>query len=162
EALQRVGLTREALANSYTALVTACEQAKIALSTAEKTAVGFEAGGKTHNGTITAREVETLHKQKRIFPAQRPIHAKGKCVGRQRGIFKEDVSHVLMVGGTSLMPSVQRLMGQYFSESVIRADRPFTAIAEGALQIAAGLGLEDQLIHSYGIRYLDQDTGTHQ
>ncbi len=83
-------------------------------------------------------------------------------VARQRGIFKEDIHYVLMVGGTSLMPSVQRALGQYFGDMAVRADKPFTAVAEGALQIAAGYGLEDYLIHSYGLRHLDPDTGRHQ
>src|SRR5262249_49007040 len=128
----------------------------------EQAEINFEVRGKAYRETITRGELETLLEQNGFFRAMRHIIDKVMYVGRQRGIFKEDVSHVLMVGGTSLMPSVQRLMGQYFSESVIRADRPFTAIAEGALQIAAGLGLEDQLTHSYGIRYLDHETGTHQ
>jgi len=64
---------------------------------------------------------------------------------------------VLLVGGTSLMPSVQRTLGQYFTDMAVRADKPFTAVAEGALQVAAGYGLEDYLIHSYGLRYLTED-----
>jgi molecular chaperone DnaK (HSP70) len=66
-----------------------------------------------------------------------------------------------MVGGTSLMPSVQNTLKQYFSDLAVRADKPFTAVAEGALQLAAGFGLEDYLIHSYGLRYLDETTGNH-
>jgi molecular chaperone DnaK (HSP70) len=83
-------------------------------------------------------------------------------VARQRGIFKEDIHYVLMVGGTSLMPSVQRTLGQYFTDMAVRADKPFTAVAEGALQVAAGFGLEDYLIHSYGLRHLDENSGSHQ
>jgi len=39
----------------------------------------------------------------------------------------------------------------------VRADKPFTAVAEGALQVAAGYGVEDYLIHSYGLRYLTEE-----
>ncbi|MEO1646197.1 MAG: Hsp70 family protein, partial [Chloroflexota bacterium] len=67
------------------------------------------------------------------------------------------IKYVLMVGGTSLMPSVQRTLGQYFTDMAVRADKPFTAVAEGALQLAAGYGLEDYLVHSYGLRYLEDD-----
>jgi molecular chaperone DnaK (HSP70) len=83
-------------------------------------------------------------------------------VARQRGIFKEDIHYVLMVGGTSLMPSVQKTLGQYFTDMAVRADKPFTAVAEGALQLAAGYGLEDYLVHSYGLRYLGPDTNQHE
>jgi hypothetical protein len=44
----------------------------------------------------------------------------------------------------------------------VRADKPFTAVAEGALQLAAGYGLDDFLLHSYGLRHLDPETGSHQ
>jgi HEAT repeat protein len=66
-----------------------------------------------------------------------------------------------MVGGVSLMPSVQKLLKEYFSNMVVRTDKPFTAVAEGALQVAAGGGVEDVLTHSYGLRYLDPATGLH-
>ena len=66
-------------------------------------------------------------------------------VARQRGIFKEDIRYVLLVGGTSLMPSVQRTLKQYFTDTAVRSDKPFTAVAEGALQVAAGFGLDDYL-----------------
>jgi len=82
-------------------------------------------------------------------------------VARQRGIFKEDIHYVLLVGGTSLMPSVQQTLKTYFTDTAVRADKPFTAVAEGALQVAAGYGLEDYLVHSYGIRHLDESTNTH-
>ncbi len=83
-------------------------------------------------------------------------------VAHQRGIFKEDINYVLMVGGVSLMPAVQQTLKQYFTDTAVRSDKPFTAVAEGALRVAAGFGVEDYLAHSYGIRHLDPHTGQHQ
>jgi molecular chaperone DnaK (HSP70) len=60
------------------------------------------------------------------------------------------------------MPSVQQALGQYFTDMAVRADKPFTAVAEGALQVAAGFGVEDYLVHSYGIRHLDAESGIHE
>ncbi len=161
EALRRTGLSVNDLANDYAALLTRCEQAKIALSTVESADLTFDAAGKTHNIIMTRQELESLLEQNGFFAALRHMVDKVMHIGHQRGIFKEDIRYVLMVGGTSLMPSVQRLLGRYFSEMAVRADKPFTAIAEGALQVAAGLGLEDYLVHSYGIRHLDLQTHTH-
>jgi hypothetical protein len=42
------------------------------------------------------------------------------------------------------------------------ATKPFTAVAEGALQVAAGSGLDDYLVHSHGLRHLDVDSNTHE
>jgi molecular chaperone DnaK (HSP70) len=162
EVLKRTQLTTKALGNDYATLLTRCEQAKIALSTDEETTITFEAGGKPYSVTITRLELEALLEANGFYATLRRVVDKVMHVARQRGIFKEDIHYVLMVGGTSLMPSVQRALGQYFTHMAVRAEKPFTSIAEGALQVAAGYGLEDYLVHSYGIRHLDRETGEHQ
>jgi molecular chaperone DnaK (HSP70) len=162
DVLKRSNLTTQSLGDGYPRLLTACEQAKIALSTEETAAISFDAGGKIYDVVYTRAELEALLETNGFFSALRRVVDKVMHVARQRGIFKEDIHYVLMVGGTSLMPSVQRTLGQYFTDMAVRADKPFTAVAEGALQVAAGFGLEDYLIHSYGIRHLDPETSTHQ
>jgi molecular chaperone DnaK (HSP70) len=159
--LERAGLTIKDLGSAYVPLLTKCEQAKIELSTQTAVELEFEAGGKTHGITITRDELEALLEKNDFFAALRHVVDKVMHVAHRRGIFKEDIQYVLMVGGTSLMPAVQRTLGQYFSSVAVRADKPFTAVAEGALQLALGAGLEDYLVHSYGLRHLDPQTGTH-
>jgi molecular chaperone DnaK (HSP70) len=161
EVLKRANLSTTDLGSSYAALLTVCEEAKIALSTLDKTDIQFEAAGKQHTITVTREELENLLETNGFYTALRRVVDKVMYIARQRGIFKEDIHYVLMVGGTSLMPSVQRTLARYFTDMAVRADKPFTAVAEGALQVAAGFGLEDYLAHSYGIRYLDE-SGQHQ
>ncbi|TVR19943.1 MAG: Hsp70 family protein [Anaerolineaceae bacterium] len=161
DVLARAGLTPQTLGADYTAALTACERAKIALSREESTAVRFTAGGAPVEIIVTREELEALLEANGFFTALRRVVDKVMHVARQRGIFKEDIHYVLLVGGTSLMPSVQRTLGQYFTDMAVRSDKPFTAVAEGALQVAAGYGLEDYLIHSYGLRHLNPDTGQH-
>lgn len=155
DVLKRTGLTTEVLGSDYATLLTLCEKAKITLSEETETTLNFEANGKQHAATITREELETLLEANGFFTALRRIVDKVMHVARQRGIYKEDIHYVLMVGGTSLMPSVQKTLGQYFTDMAVRADKPFTAVAEGALQVAAGYGLDDYLVHSYGLRYLN-------
>ncbi len=158
--LKQTGLTAKTLGADYATLLTQCEKAKIELSTAEAATISFEADGKPHNASLTREQLEALMEENGFFTSLRHVIDKVMHVARQRGIFKEDVNYVLMVGGTSLMPSVQRTLKQYFTDMAVKADKPFTAVAEGALQVAAGYGLEDYLIHSYGIRYMT-DENTH-
>ncbi|MDJ0736854.1 MAG: Hsp70 family protein [Nostocaceae cyanobacterium] len=73
--------------------------------------------------------------------------------GRRQGIEVTDISAVLLVGGTSQLPAVQTWVKQYFDQEKIRCERPFEAIAQGALQITQGIEIKDFLYHSYGIRY---------
>jgi molecular chaperone DnaK (HSP70) len=161
EVLKRINLQPADLADDYAAVLTECENAKIALSTTESTTLKFKAGGQDHAVTVTREELETLLEANGFYTALRRVVDKVMHVARQRGIFKEDIHYVLLVGGTSLMPSVQTTLGKYFTDMAVRSDKPFTAVAEGALQVAAGYGLEDYLIHSYGLRHLNEETSQH-
>lgn len=162
EVLKRAGLTTSEIGNNYNTLLTRCEIAKIALSTEQQTEISFEAGGKSYTILITRTELEALLEANGFFISLRQVVDKVMHAARQRGIFKEDIHHVLLVGGTSLMPSVQRTLGKYFGELAVHTHKPFTAVAEGALQVAAGYGLEDHLLHSYGLRHLNAQTGSQQ
>jgi molecular chaperone DnaK (HSP70) len=161
EVMKRTGITAQTLGADYSGFLTACELAKIRLSTEEKTDIPFTVDDHEHSVTLTRDELETLLEANGFYAALRRVVDKVMHVARQRGIFKEDIHYVLMVGGTSLMPSVQATLAKYFTNMAVRADKPFTAVAEGALQLAAGFGLEDYLIHSYGLRHLDVETGGH-
>ncbi|MDZ4763249.1 MAG: Hsp70 family protein [Chloroflexota bacterium] len=161
DVLKRTGVTIKQLGNHYAALLTACEQAKISLSTVETSEITFQADRKTHTLPYTRAELEALLEENGFYNALRRVVDKVMYVARQRGIYKEDVHYVLLVGGTSLMPSVRQTLQTYFTNMAVRSDKPFTAVAEGALQEAAGFGLEDYLVHSYGLRYLDPETGEH-
>jgi molecular chaperone DnaK (HSP70) len=161
EVLKRTQLTPQALGSEYANVLTQCEKAKIALSTQEQALIEFSINGKGYDVKITRQELEVLLEENGFFIALRRVIDKVMHVAHQRGIFKEDIHYVLLVGGTSLMPSVRQALGQYFTDLAVRSDKPFTAVAEGALQVAAGYGVEDYLIHSYGIRHLSEETGHH-
>ncbi|MEB3226708.1 MAG: Hsp70 family protein [Synechococcus sp.] len=80
---------------------------------------------------------------------------------RRNGVGKEDIEAVLLVGGTSQIPLVQRWLESYFPAEKIKRDNPFGAIACGALQLAQGFELKDFLYHSYGIRYWNRRYNRH-
>ncbi|HCF26562.1 MAG TPA: molecular chaperone DnaK [Cyanobacteria bacterium UBA11049] len=80
---------------------------------------------------------------------------------RRQGLEDTDIKSVLLVGGTAQMPAVQTWVQQYFAPEKIRCDRPFEAIASGALQLTQGVELKDFLYHSYGIRYWDRRNNCH-
>jgi molecular chaperone DnaK (HSP70) len=80
---------------------------------------------------------------------------------RRQGIENTDIKAVLLVGGTAQMPAVQTWVQQYFEPERIRCERPFEAIAQGALQLSQGIEVKDFLYHSYGIRYWDRRNHCH-
>ena len=81
--------------------------------------------------------------------------------GRRAGIEVSDIDAVLLVGGTVQIPAVREWVKQYFDSSKIRCEKPFEAIAQGALQLSQGIEIQDFLYHSYGIRYWDRRNNCH-
>lgn len=81
--------------------------------------------------------------------------------GRQQGIESGDIDAVLLVGGTAQIPAVQAWVRGYFPDDKVRADNPFGAIAQGALQLSQGIEVKDFLYHSYGIRYWNRRENRH-
>lgn len=80
---------------------------------------------------------------------------------RRQGLEIGDIDAVLLVGGTVQIPAVQRWIEQYFDTAKIRCDKPFEAIASGALQLSQGTEVKDFLYHSYGIRYWNRRENCH-
>jgi molecular chaperone DnaK (HSP70) len=80
---------------------------------------------------------------------------------RRNGIEKDEIEAVLLVGGTVQIPAIQTWVAQYFPPAKIQCDRPFDAIATGALQLAQGYEIKDFLYHSYGVRYWNRQENRH-
>jgi molecular chaperone DnaK (HSP70) len=80
---------------------------------------------------------------------------------RRQGLDPGNIDAVLLVGGTAQIPAVKTWIEQHFPPEKIRSDRPFEAIAQGALQISQGMEVKDYLYHSYGIRYWDRRQNRH-
>jgi molecular chaperone DnaK (HSP70) len=117
----------------------------------------------TYRATFTRTQLEDLLDQNDFFGMVQKTINKVMRNARARGIFLEDVGAVLMVGGTTLIPSVRRQIHTLFgNDSIVLEHKPFEAVAHGALGLAAGIGLDDFLYHSYGIRHLSPITGRHE
>ena len=182
EVLERAQLSASNLGLGYASLLSACEHAKITLSRDEAVEIGFQPeAGRTTLLSLTRNELEAVMEAHGFYAAMRQALDKVMGLAHQRGVFKEDIAHILLVGGTSLVPSVQRTLDSYFrsithgrsklslptwpalrwsvEDTSIRVDKPFTAVVEGALQVSAGLGLDDRLTYSYGLRVFDPNSG---
>lgn len=74
------------------------------------------------------------------------------------GISRSQIERVLLVGGTTLIPAVQRGIRGIFGREKVQCHKPFEAVAHGALAFSLGLNIVDFIQHSYAIRYLDSLT----
>jgi len=79
---------------------------------------------------------------------------------QRQEITVDDIDAVLLVGGSAQIPAVQGWVARHFDVDKIRGDRPFEAVAQGALQLA-DTTVKDFLYHSYGIRYWDRRNNCH-
>lgn len=159
DALLRIGRTRQDLGPDDAAALSASEAAKQRLSALPATDLSLEVAGESFNLTVERQALENLLERQGFYDLMLKAVDTVMHQAQRRGFFKEDVAHVLLVGGTSLIPSVQGQLRAYFADRVVQVDKPFTAVAQGALQMAAGFGLQDFLAHSYGLRCYRPDTG---
>jgi len=104
---------------------------------------------------------ETILQEHQFFDILDDRMAQVLQQGRRAGIEVSDIDAVLLVGGTVQIPAVQTWVNQYFDSSKIRCEKPFEAIAQGALQLSQGIEIQDFLYHSYGIRYWDRRNNCH-
>ncbi|MBG0854105.1 Hsp70 family protein [Streptomyces spinoverrucosus] len=79
-----------------------------------------------------------------------------------RGYDEDDLSAVLMVGGSSLIPSVRRTLERIFGRERVLSDRPLDAVARGAAAFAAGTDFHDHIQHDYAVRWFDRKSGRYE
>ncbi len=154
------GWLAQALAQQYgfepTPLVTRlAERLKIQLSLQTQASETYfdDESFESYELKASREQFETLLRSKGFFEQLDKAMEQVLQQARRQGVNVPDIEGVLLVGGTSQIPAVQDWLKGYFEESKIRSDRPFEAIAQGALQLAQGIEIKDFLYHRYGIRY---------
>jgi molecular chaperone DnaK (HSP70) len=139
------------------------EQLKIQLSS-QMTATEAYFDDETLTGyelTLSREQFSQILKQQGFFATLDTRLEQVLQQARRQGIEPRDINAVLLVGGTAQIPAVQTWLETFFEADKIRRDRPFSAIAEGALQLQQGIELRDFLYHSYGIRFWDSRRQCH-
>lgn len=110
---------------------------------------------------LTREQFEAILTQHQFFDRLDECMTQVLQQARRQGLEVGDIDAVLLVGGTAQIPAVQTWVQQYFDTSKIRSEKPFEAIAQGALQLSQGVELKDFLYHSYGVRYWDRRNNGH-
>jgi molecular chaperone DnaK (HSP70) len=109
----------------------------------------------TYTRDDLVRILETNHFYDLLHQIVQNTLAKGKA----GGIEPDDIDDVLVIGGSSLLPGVFKLLEEYFGRGRIRAWKPFEAIAYGGAVYAAGRMIQhDTITHSYAILTYDKKT----
>lgn len=67
------------------------------------------------------------------------------------GYKREKLAGLFMVGGTSIIPELQKQLRRNFGKERVEISRPLDSIADGACAFAAGTTLYDHIQHDYAI-----------
>ncbi|MDJ1171668.1 Hsp70 family protein [Roseofilum sp. BLCC_M154] len=110
---------------------------------------------------LTRKQFQSILEDRNFFSQLDAIMDQVLQQAARQGVNKSQIDSVLLVGGTCQIPAVQDWVKGYFDEKQVRCDKPFEAIAHGALQLVQGIELKDFLYHSYGIRYWNRRTKSH-
>ena len=81
--------------------------------------------------------------------------------GRRQGVEITSIGSAILVGGSVQIPAVKSWLQEYLPQVELKQERPLTAVALGALQIAQGIEVKDFLYHGYGIRYWNRREKRH-
>ena len=158
---QNQELSNEDIATIGPSLLEAVEQAKVAISNGspEASFTRFnDVTGRLIDVTLTAdtlREVlETKREPGMNNLYQHIVSTLDRALDQARdraGIRKEELKGIFLVGGSSLLPGIEKKIREYFPQTEVHAGRPFDAIARGACLFSGGV-IDQTLTHDYCLR----------
>jgi molecular chaperone DnaK len=142
-------------------LLVECERLKEALSFEERATLNIPnpQTGAVLSAEFSRNAFEELLDQHDLYTdIDRTVRA-ALNDSRERGYSEDDIQSVLMVGGSSQIPSVQRTLRQIFGKERVSFNRPLDAVARGGASFVAGVDFYDHIQHDYAIRYVYPEKG---
>jgi molecular chaperone DnaK (HSP70) len=147
-----------------TRLLGECERVKTSLTFTEQTTlfVKGDDGKPIFNSAYSAAQFETLLDEHDLFTEINQVIRQAINQSREKGFDEDALQAILMVGGSSQIPSVQRALRQSFGKNRVFSNRPLDAVARGAAAFIAGVDFYDHIQHDYAIRYIDPAQNSYQ
>jgi molecular chaperone DnaK (HSP70) len=145
-------------------LLAECERAKELLTFQDRVEINAHhpEGRATLTGVLTRRQLEDLFDMHGAFTQLDQTIRRALNGARDRGYDEDSVKAVLMVGGSSLIPSVQQTVQRIFGRERVMLQRPLDAVARGAAAFVAGVDFYDHIQHDYAFRYVDPTKGDYE
>jgi molecular chaperone DnaK (HSP70) len=161
EILRQIGKSEgdELVRRFSRALLAECERAKEHLSFQDsvEVRVDTDADKSSLGGTITRKWLEEVFDRHEAYRHIAQTIQRALSASQERGYSDPDIRAVIMVGGSSLIPSVRQLLQRIFGRERVILRRPLDAVARGAAAFAAGMDFHDHIQHDYAIRYVDPE-----
>ncbi len=133
-----------------------CEHFKMKLSVNEQADFDFFPD---RSFMMTATELKDLFSGHGLFETITSAIEETLRSAEDRGLIRSELTVILPVGGSCLIPSVREHLESLFPTEKIITGEPLSAVARGAAVIAGGMHIYDFIQHDYAIRYTDPETG---
>lgn len=114
------------------------------------------------NYSLSREQFSSLLASKGFLAAIHRLVRQAFVRASEKGFKEEDISAVLLTGGSSLIPDVKAIFSQLFDPSIVHAERPLDVVSSGAAMFAGGAALVDHIQHEYAIRYLSPDHSAYE
>ncbi len=141
-----------------TALLLECQRMKEALSSQDSACLQLNPPPSPFDlqAEYTQAGFEELLDEHGFFTTINQLVRAALNLAAERGYKDDDIQAVLMVGGSCQIPSVQRLLRQFFGKERVLYSHPLDAVARGAAAFVAGVDFYDHIQHDYAIRYFNR------
>ena len=157
----RLADTDEDIRRLSSELLGECRAAKEKLSSVEQAEVSVmnPQTGAVLSAEFSRSQFEELLDQHEAFNQIDQTIRRALNATRERGYSEEHIQSVLMVGGSSLIPAVQKTVQRIFGKDLVKLERPLDAVARGAAAFVAGVDFYDHIQHDYAIRWVNPQKG---
>lgn len=153
--LQKIGSSRAEIGEvGWQNLLEVAERLKINLSHVESAKESWfdDENFIAHELELNRQQLEDILESRQLLEQMRQCLDEVLAIAYSKGISKNDIELVTLVGGSCLIPAVQQLIISYFGKSKVKLELPFEAVAHGALVLNSIMEVEDYLRHSYALR----------
>lgn len=165
EVLKRNGRrdSDEAIRPISNALLVECEALKERLSFSQHSSLSVvdPHSGAAISAEFGQQEFENLLDEHEAFARIDQTIRRALRSAQERGYNEGHIKAVLMVGGSSQIPAIQRTLRRIFGKERVLLNRPLDAIARGAASFVAGVDFYDYIQHDYAIRFINREKGSY-
>ena len=138
------------------ALLKYCEMAKMRLSREESVLFDFFP---EMPFLLDRKALEDVFRAHGLFDSLNSVIEEALRSAEDHGLKRDELTAVIPVGGSCLIPSIRNSLTERFPESLLVWGEPLGAVARGAAVIAGGMHIYDFIQHAYAIRYTAPSTG---
>jgi molecular chaperone DnaK (HSP70) len=162
--LEQIGSSRTEVGEiGWLNLLEVAEKLKIKLSHAQEAKETWfdDENFVSHEIKLDRSELAEILETRQLLEQLRSTLDEVLAIAISKGVSKSEIEQVLLVGGSCQIPAVQQSIVFYFGRQRVRLDKPFEAVAYGALLLGQEVTVDDYLRHGYAIRLWEPHTRTY-